>query len=128
MVTIMSLLFDELPRNLGLDLVRSTEAAALGAGRWLGLGKARDADKVAAQAMLETLNTVNMNGMIVMGEEGKGEAHYVFKADQVIGTGIGAEVDVVLDPIDGRSQLAKGYPGAVSVAAVAPRSAIRRFP
>ena len=111
----------KLPRNLGLELVRTTEAAALSAGRWMGLGNAKLADEAASDAMLEGLNAVRIQGQIVMGEEGKPAHDLPIKGCIMVGTGEGPEVDVVVDPIDGRTQLARGYPGAISVAAVAPR-------
>jgi fructose-1,6-bisphosphatase II len=109
-----------LPRNLGLELARTTEAAALNAGRWMGLGNARLADKAASEAMLEGLNSIRIKGHIVMGEEGKPGHDLPIKGQQMGGMQEGPEVDIVVDPIDGRTQLARGYPGAISVAAVAP--------
>ena len=114
----------KLPRNLGLELVRATEAAALSAGRWMGLGKADDADREASRAIIEILNTVRMDGLVVMGEEGKLDHEQVIKKGQRVGTGDGVQVDVLVDPIDGRKQLAQGYPGAISVSAVAPRGSL----
>ncbi len=110
-----------LPRNLGLELVRSTEAAALGAGRWMGLGKTAEVDRIASQAMLTVLNTINLDGVIVKGEESKLPHDVLLASQQAVGTGQGPQVDIALDPVDGLTQLAKGYPGAISVAAVAPR-------
>lgn len=114
----------KLPRNLGLELVRTTEAAALSAGRWMGLGNAWLADEAASEAMLRGLNQVRINGQIVMGEEGKPDHDLSIKGHLEVGTGDGPEVDVVVDPIDGRTQLARGYPGAISVAAVAPQGTL----
>lgn len=112
------------PRNLGLDLVRVTEAAALSAGRWMGLGRREGADRAAMQAMYEALNTLDMDGCIVIGEEGKLHTHSLLDTGQRVGTGYGPEMDVVVDPIEGRNLLAQGHPDAISVAAVAPRGSM----
>ena len=112
-----------LPSNLGLDLVRATEASALAAGRWMGLGKPLEADQAAALAMLKALDSVQMDGRIVIGEEGRDSWHTLFSG-QVVGTGNGPAVDVVADPIDGCSQVAQGHGGAIAAVAVAPRGRI----
>jgi len=113
---------ENLPQNLGLDLVRVTEAAAVAAGRWMGLGKLVDADRAATEAMLNALNKINIDGRIVIGEETKLGLHSPLDSGQHVGTGDGPSVDVVVDPIDGRKLLAKGQKGAISVIGVAPRS------
>ncbi len=112
------------PRNLGLDLVRVTEAAALSAGRWMGLGKRDEADHAAAEAMYKALNTLEMDGHIVIGEEGKLGTHSPLDSGQQVGTGKGPAMDVVVDPIEGRNLLAKGRPDAIAVAGVAPRGSM----
>ena len=112
------------PRNLGLDLVRATEAAALAATRWMGLGKADEADNDAAEAMVRALNTLHMQGRIVVGEEGKLGRHSPLDSGAKVGTGAGPEIDVVVDPIDGRRRLALGYSDAISVAGLAPRDSM----
>ncbi|HSN74123.1 MAG TPA: class II fructose-bisphosphatase [Anaerolineae bacterium] len=112
------------PRNLGLDLVRATEAAALAATRWMGLGKADEADCDAAEAMVLALNALDMQGRVVVGEEGKLGRHSALDSGAGIGTGNGPEVDVVVDPIDGRRRLALGYSDAISVAGLAPRDSM----
>ena len=112
------------PRNLGLDLVRVTEAAALAAGRWMGLGKQDEADQVATEAMVKALNTLDMDGHIVIGEEGKLGTHSPLDSGKKVGTGDGPEVDVVVDPIEGRKLLARGHPDAIAVAGVAPRGSM----
>jgi fructose-1,6-bisphosphatase II len=112
------------PRNLGLDLVRATEAAALSAGRWMGLGKRDEADNAAATAMAKALNTLDMDGHIVIGEEGKLDIHSSLDTGRQVGTGDGPEMDVVVDPIDGRNLLARGHPGAIAVVGVAPRGSM----
>lgn len=109
------------PRNLGLDLIRATESAAMSAGRWMGLGKVDEADHDATQAMYHALNTLDMRGQIVIGEEGKLGVRSPLGSGSIVGTLRGPMMDVVVDPIDGRKLLANGKPGAISVAAVAPR-------
>jgi fructose-1,6-bisphosphatase II len=112
------------PRNLGLDLVRATEAAALTAGRWMGLGKRDEADQAATEAMYKALNTLDMDGHIVIGEEGKLGTHSPLDSGERVGTGYGPEVDVVVDPIEGRNLLARGHPDAIAVVGVAPRGSM----
>ncbi len=110
-----------LRRNLGLDLVRVTEATAIQAGRWMGLGKRIEADQTAIETMLRTLNEIDMNGRIVIGEESKSGLHSALDSGSAIGNGAGPEMDVVLDPIDGTNLLVHGRSGAISAVAVAPR-------
>ncbi len=112
-------------RNVGFDLVRATEAAALIAGRWMGLGRRDEADEAATSAMAQTLKVMEMDGHIAIGEEGKLGRHSPLDTDQRVGTGEGPTLDVVVDPIDGGRLLAQGLPGAISVAAIAPRGSIR---
>ncbi len=112
-------------RNVGFDLVRATEAAALIAGRWMGLGRRDEADVAATSAMAQTLTAMEMDGHIAIGEEGKLGRHSPLDTHQHVGTGEGPALDVVVDPIDGGRLLAQGLPGAISVAAIAPRGAIR---
>ena len=112
------------PRNLGLDLLRVTEAAALAAGRWMGLGEREKANQDAAAAMVKVLNTLDMNGCIVIGEEGRVGIHSPLDTGQRVGTGDGPEMDVLADPIDGRNLLAQGHPDVISVAALAPRGSV----
>ncbi len=108
------------PRNLGLDLVRVTEAAALTAGRWLGRGQPEEADAAAAEAMYAALNTLDMDGHIVLGEEKKLGRHSPLDSGRKVGTGYGPVMDVVVDPIDGARLLMHGRSGALAVAGVAP--------
>ncbi len=107
-------------RNLGLDLVRATEAAALAAGRYVGLNHTDQADQLASEAMYQVLNSLDMDGYIVTGEELKLGVHSPFDTGARIGTGNGPLLDVVTDPIEGRSLLESGRSGAISVCAVAP--------
>ncbi len=107
-------------RNISMELARATEAAALGAAPWTGRGDKNGADGGAVDAMRAMLNTVDMDGVIVIGEGGKDEAPMLFNGERV-GTGIGPQVDVAVDPIDGTTLLSLGRPNAVSVIAAAPR-------
>jgi fructose-1,6-bisphosphatase II len=111
-------------RNLGVDLVRATEEAALSAGRWMGLGSRADADRAAIAAMADELATLDIDGYIVVGEEGKGDTDTPLSSGRRVGTGRGPEVDVVVDPIDGKRMLAEGRSGAISAAAIAPRGTL----
>ena len=107
-------------RNLALELVRVTEAAALASGRWVGRGMKNNGDKAAVDAMRTLINSVQMNGIVVIGEGEKDEAPMLFNGEAV-GTGEGAEVDIAVDPIDGTSLMAEGRPNAISVLAAAER-------
>ncbi|MEI7646285.1 MAG: class II fructose-bisphosphatase [Chloroflexales bacterium] len=114
----------KLHRNTGLDLVRATEAAAISAARWMGLGRRDEADQAASTAMLRALDNLELDGRIVVGEESRVDSFPEVRAGRPVGTGRGMAVDVVIDPIDGRRLLAQGRAGAVSVAAVAARGAM----
>ncbi|KNE78869.1 MULTISPECIES: class II fructose-bisphosphatase [Streptomyces] len=107
-------------RNLALELVRVTEAAAMAAGRWVGRGDKNGADGAAVKAMRTLVHTVSMNGVVVIGEGEKDEAPMLFNGERV-GDGTGAECDVAVDPVDGTTLTAKGMSNAVSVLAVADR-------
>ncbi|GAA3672717.1 class II fructose-bisphosphatase [Nocardioides ginsengisoli] len=107
-------------RNLALELVRVTEAAAMAAGRWVGRGDKNGADGVAVQAMRVMISTVSMNGTVVIGEGEKDNAPMLYNGESV-GDGTGPECDVAVDPIDGTTLTAKGMANAVAVLAVAPR-------
>lgn len=114
------------PRNLGLDLVRATEAAALAASRFTGLGDLDEPNRAAAEAMVHALNTLDMDGHIVIGEEGRLGAHTALDTGQRVGTGDGPAMDVVVNPIDGRALIANFKTGSLAVAAVAPRGSMWR--
>jgi fructose-1,6-bisphosphatase II len=111
----------ELPRNLGLDLVRATEAAAIQAGRWMGLGNPDKADLAAGHAMYATLNTCPVDGCILIGEEGKVSVNHPLESGRIVGKATGPQIDLVVDPVDGRSLLAQGRSGAIAVAAITPK-------
>src|SRR5665811_858686 len=110
-------------RNLALDLVRVTEAGAMAAGRWVGRGDKNGADRVAVNAMRALINTVEMRGVVVIGEGEKDRAPMLYNGEQV-GDGTGPECDVAVDPIDGTTLAAQSQPNAVSVLAVAPRGSM----
>ncbi len=110
-------------RNLALELVRVTEAAAMAGGRWVGRGEKNDADGAAVAAMRKVISSVAMNGVVVIGEGEKDEAPMLFNGEEV-GDGTGPGVDVAVDPIDGTTLTAKGMSNAVSVMAVSERGAM----
>ncbi|MGC0338170.1 class II fructose-bisphosphatase [Streptomyces sp. SLBN-8D4] len=110
-------------RNLALELVRVTEAAAMAAGRWVGRGDKNGADGVAVRAMRTLVSTVSMNGVVVIGEGEKDEAPMLFNGERV-GDGTGPECDIAVDPIDGTTLAAKGMPNAISVLAAADRGSM----
>ena len=107
-------------RNLALELVRVTEAAALMAGRYMGRGDKMAADHAAVEAMRLVLNSIQMNAIIVIGEGEKDHAPMLFNGERV-GNGSGAEMDIAVDPIDGTRPLAHGTYNALSIVAMAPR-------
>jgi len=107
-------------RNLAMELVRVTEAAALAAGRWVGRGDKISADQAAVDAMRLMLNTIEMDAVIVIGEGEKDEAPMLYNGERV-GTGEPPEVDIAVDPIDGTRPTAMGLPNAIATVAVAPR-------
>jgi len=107
-------------RNLALELVRVTEAAAMAAARWVGRGDKNAADQAAVDAMRLLLDTVAMNGVVVIGEGEKDEAPMLYNGERV-GSGSGAEVDVAVDPLEGTRLTANGQPNAIAVIAVAER-------
>jgi len=107
-------------RNLALDLVRTTEAAALAAGRWMGRGNRNACDRAAVEAMRLVLNTIDMDGIVVIGEGEKDEAPWLYNGE-VLGTGVPPKVDIAVDPIDGTRLLSLGRANSLSVVALAER-------
>src|SRR3982751_5706074 len=107
-------------RNLALEMVRVTEAAALGAARWIGRGEKESADQAAVDAMRLMLDTVSMDGVVVIGEGEKDEAPMLFNGEEV-GSGDGPQVDVAVDPLEGTRLTALGQPNAIAVIALAER-------
>jgi fructose-1,6-bisphosphatase II len=110
-------------RNLAMELVRVTEAAAMAAGRWVGRGDKNGGDGAAVDAMRQLISTVSMRGVVVIGEGEKDEAPMLFNGEEV-GNGHGPYCDVAVDPIDGTTLMAKGMPNALAVLAVAERDAM----
>ena len=110
-------------RNLALELVRVTEAAAMAAGRWVGRGDKNGGDGAAVDAMRSLIGTVSMRGVVVIGEGEKDDAPMLYNGEEV-GDGTGPTCDVAVDPIDGTTLMAKGMPNAVAVIAVAERGAM----
>ena len=107
-------------RNLALELIRVTETAALAAAPWVGRGEKDLADKAAVEAMRAMINTVDMSGVVVIGEGEKDNAPMLHNGENV-GNQEGPACDVAVDPIDGTSLTANGMNGAISVIALAPR-------
>ncbi len=110
-------------RNLALELVRVTEAAAMGASRWIGRGDKNAADQAAVDLMRFMVNSVSMRGVVVIGEGEKDEAPMLYNGEEV-GDGSGPEVDVAVDPLEGTRLAALGIAGAISVIAVAERGSM----
>lgn len=108
-------------RNLAMELARVTEAAAMAAGRWMGRGNKEAADQAAVDAMRLVLNSVDMDGIIVIGEGEKDEAPMLFNGE-VLGTGRAPRVDIAVDPIDGTTVLSLGRSGALAVVALSERN------
>jgi fructose-1,6-bisphosphatase II len=107
-------------RNLALELVRVTEAAAMSAARWIGRGDKESADQAAVDAMRLMLDTVAMDGVVVIGEGEKDEAPMLYNGEDV-GNGQPPQVDVAVDPLEGTRLTALGQPNAIAVIAVAER-------
>ncbi len=107
-------------RNLALELVRVTEAAALAAARWVGRGDKESADGAAVDAMRLLINTVPMDGIVVIGEGEKDEAPMLFNGEE-IGDGSPPRVDIAVDPLEGTRLCAQGRPGSLAVIALAER-------
>jgi fructose-1,6-bisphosphatase II len=107
-------------RNLALELVRVTEAAAMAAGRWVGRGDKNAADQAAVDAMRAMLDSVSMDGVVVIGEGEKDEAPMLFNGESV-GDGTGPPVDVAVDPLEGTRLTALGQPNAIAVIALSER-------
>lgn len=114
-------------RNLGMELVRVTEAAALNAGRWMGKGNKEMVDQAAVDAMRHALDGVDMSGVVVIGEGEKDKAPMLYVGEQV-GNGLHPEVDVAVDPVDGTRLLALGISGALAMVATAERGTMYSAP
>jgi fructose-1,6-bisphosphatase II len=107
-------------RNLALELVRVTESAAMAAGRWIGRGDKIAADQAAVDGMRVMLDTVSMSGVVVIGEGEKDEAPMLYNGEE-IGSGVGSEVDVAVDPLEGTRLTAEGQPNAIATIACSDR-------
>ena len=114
-------------RNLGLELVRVTEAAAFAASAHLGRGDKEAVDQAAVDAMRSAIEGVDMHGVVVIGEGEKDEAPMLFVGEEV-GNGLPPEVDVAVDPVDGTRLTAMGLPGAIAVVATATRGTMFQAP
>ena len=110
-------------RNLALEIVRVTEAAALASGRWMGRGEKEKADQAAVEAMRLIFRSVSMDGVIVIGEGEKDNAPMLFNGEKV-GNGSSPKVDVAVDPIDGTTPLAFGRTNSIATVSIAPRGAM----
>jgi fructose-1,6-bisphosphatase II len=110
-------------RNLSLELARATEAAALMAGRWMGRGEKEKSDQAAVDALRQVLDTIEMEGMVVIGEGEKDEAPMLYEGE-IVGRADSPKVDIAVDPIDGTRLLAQGMPNSIVVLAVAERGAL----
>ncbi|MGH7864906.1 MAG: class II fructose-bisphosphatase [Candidatus Binataceae bacterium] len=114
-------------RNLALEVVRATEAAALASARFIGKGDDRAADRAACDAMRKTLNSIAMDGKIAIGEGSPDDTDMLYEGE-IVGTGSGTEVDVALDALEGALVAATGSPNAMSCVALAQRGKILRCP
>lgn len=116
----------DISRNIAIELVRSTEAAALMSARWMGRGDKESGDQAAVDALRKILNTIDIDGVVVIGEGDKDDAPMLFHGEHV-GTGNGPEVDIAVDPVEGTRLLANGQSSAICVIAVAERGAFYRW-
>ncbi len=117
----------KLDRNLALDAVRVTEAAALAASRWMGRGDEKAADQAAVDAMRSALNILDVRGTVVIGEGERDEAPMLYIGEKV-GTGSGPEIDIALDPLEGTTICATGAPNALAVIAMAEKGGFLNAP
>lgn len=113
-------------RELALEFVRVTEAAAVACGRWMGRGDKIAADQAAVDAMRAAFDTVSISGRVVIGEGEMDEAPMLYIGEEV-GHG-GREVDIAVDPLEGTNLVAKGLPGSIAVLAIAPRGCLLHAP
>ncbi|MCM2264904.1 MAG: class II fructose-bisphosphatase [Desulfuromonadales bacterium] len=114
-------------RNLALELVRVTEAAALSCGRWVGKGDKTSADHAATEAMRRSLESIEISGTVVIGEGEMDEAPMLYIGEKV-GSGNGQQVDIAVDPLEGTSICAKGLSGSIATIALAPRGGFLHAP
>lgn len=114
-------------RELALEFVRVTEAAALASARWLGKGDKNSADDAAVQAMRQLFDSIHITGTVVIGEGEMDEAPMLYIGEEV-GDKQGPQVDIAVDPLEGTNLVAKGLPGAISVMAIGPRGSLLHAP
>ena len=114
-------------RNLALEVVRVTEAAALSSARWMGLGNAKAADQAAMDAMRRGFDAVSFSGSVVIGQGERDEAPMLFAGER-IGVGDGPELDVALDPLDGANSVSQGRANAMAVVAITDKGGLFRAP
>ena len=114
-------------RNLALEFVRITEAAAISCAQWMGKGNKKKADKAAVDSMRKRFNYVDFKGKVVIGEGEKDEAPMLYVSEQ-LGTGKGPEMDIAVDPLECTSNLANGKPNAISVLAAGPKGSLLNAP
>jgi fructose-1,6-bisphosphatase II len=117
----------QIGRNLALELVRVTEAAALTAGRWMGRGEKEAADQAAVDAMRLVLNTIQMDGVVVIGEGAKDKAPMLYEGER-LGCADEPKTDIAVDPIDGTRLLAQGMANSISTVAVSERGSLFESP
>lgn len=110
-------------RNLAMDIVRITEAAALASARWVGRGNKEAGDGAAVEAMRNSFSTIHIDGVVVIGEGEKDKAPMLYSGEKV-GMGDGPKLDVAVDPVEGTNLLAYGRPNAISVVGIAPRGSM----
>ena len=114
-------------RNLSLEFVRATEAAALSSARWMGRGNEKKADHAAVEAMRRMFASIDINGTVVIGEGERDKAPMLYIGEKV-GTGKGMEVDIAVDPLEGTTITAKGTNNAITVLAAAPKGHLFHAP
>ncbi len=114
-------------RNLALELVRVTEAAAIAAAKWFGKGDKHAADQAAVDEMRDRFNTVDMQGKIIIGEGEKDEAPMLFIGEKV-GTQTGLEVDIAVDPLECTTHCAEGKPNSMSMIAIGQKGSLAKLP
>jgi fructose-1,6-bisphosphatase II / sedoheptulose-1,7-bisphosphatase len=114
-------------RNFALEAVRVTEAAAIASAAWMGKGKEKDADQAAVTAMRKVLNTLDIDGTVVIGEGERDKAPMLYIGEKV-GTGTGPAVDIALDPLEGTTTCAIGGPNSIAVMAFAPKGGFLHAP
>ena len=114
-------------RNLALEFVRVTEAAAIAASEWVGKGDKKAADKAATEAMRSRFGSVDVKGTVVIGEGERDKAPMLYIGEK-IGTGKGMEIDIAVDPIEGTNSVAYGYPNSIAVFAAGPKGTLLHAP